>query len=134
MRFHIWAVIVPKEFGPRLALVNPTVPARVQTRNRADRRLQSLTLGAAVLGIAATGAFGYAAALTYSGKTNSVSAAGVQTFSGDQPLEQQPVNGVTGQSGQDDQGNLVNPFFGGQQVTPPTTTRHRQSHVSSGSS
>lgn len=134
MSFHICAVIVPKESGPRLALVNPTIPARVQTRNRADRRLQSMTLGAAVLGIAATGVFGYAAALTYTGKTNTVNAAaGVQSFGGDQQ-PQQPVDGVTGQSGQDDQGNILNPFFGIQQVTPPTTSGRRQSHVSSGGS
>ena len=133
MSFHIWAVIVRKEFGPRLAFVNPTIPARVQTRNRADRRLQSMTLGAAVLGIAAVGVFGYAAALTYTGKTNTVSAAGVQSFGGDQQ-PQQPISGVAGQARQDDQGNILNPFFGIQQVTPPTTSGHRQSHVSSGGS
>jgi hypothetical protein len=132
--FHIYAVIVPKEFGVRLALVNPTIPARVQARSRADRRLQSMTLGAAVIGIAATGAFGYAAALTYTGTTNAANAANPQSGFGDD----QPVNnggtGSSGQTGRSDQGTTVNPFFGGQQANPPTTTRHRSSHVSSGSS
>jgi hypothetical protein len=136
--FLIYAVIVPKESRQRMAFVNPTIPARVQTRNRADRRLQSMTLGAAVIGIAATGAFGYAAALTYTGTTNAANAANPQSgFGDDQPLQQPGNNGGTGSSGQtgrNDQGTTVNPFSGGQQVNPPTTTRHRTSHVSSGSS
>jgi hypothetical protein len=132
--FLICAVIVPKESGPRLGLVNPTIPARVQNRNRADQRLASMTLGAAVLGIVATGAFGYAAAITYAGTSTSANAANPQSGYGDnQPLQQ--VNGGTpGQTGAGDDQGLLNPFFGGQQVNPPTTSRHQKSHVSSGSS
>ncbi|HEY5629702.1 MAG TPA: hypothetical protein VIR16_09345 [Candidatus Limnocylindrales bacterium] len=114
--------------------MNPTIPARVQTRNRADRRLQSMTMTAAVVGIAATGVFGYAAALTYTGTTNAANAANPQTGIGNDQQPLQVNGGTSGQTGGDDQGTTVNPFFGGQQVTPPTTSRKRQSHVSSGSS
>ena len=113
--------------------MNPTVPARVHARNRADHRLQSMTLGAAALGIVATGVFGYAAALTYSGTSSTVNAADQPAGLGDQP--QATPRGNTGSSGQSGtQGGATNPFFGDSQpINPPTTTRHR-SHASSGGS
>ncbi len=135
VRILIWAVMLAKESKARLAVVNPTIPTRVQTRNRSDRRLQSMTLGAAVLGLAATGAFGYAAALTYTGTANAANATPPPTHFGsdqggdDQPLLQQPFTGA-GSAGQ---GANVSPLFGGQRVTPPTTSV-RRSHVTSGGS
>ncbi len=138
MSFLIYAVIVPKESDARLAPVNATIPARVQNRHRADQRLHSMTLGAAVLGIAGTAAFGYAAALTYTGTTSNANAATTPQYGygDDQPFQQeQNFGGESGESGErNQQGTTVNPFFGGQQVTPPTTSRKRQSHVSSGGS
>ena len=130
MRFLISAVIVPKEIGARLGLVNPNIPARVHARSRADNRLQSMTFGAAALGIAATGVFAYAAALTYSGKTTTANAAGPQ--SGFNDGQQAPSTNSGESNGSDSQG-IINQFFGGQQVTPPTTTRHRSHTVTGGS-
>jgi hypothetical protein len=131
--FLICTVRDPKESGPTLTLVNPTVPARVHARSRADRRLQSMTLGAAALGIAATGAFGYAAALTYAGTTATANAADQQAGFGDQgQVQPGDGNGSAGQSGTSG-GNVV-PFSGNQQpVNPPTTTRHRSHTVTGGS-
>jgi hypothetical protein len=114
--------------------VNPTIPARVHARSQADRRLQSMTLGAAALGIAATGVFGYAAALTYTGKTSTANAADQPGGFGDQ--QQTLSNGAGGTSGQSGAtgGGTVTPFSGNQQpVNPPTATKHR-SHASSGGS
>lgn len=48
--------------------MNQTTNARVRARNSANYRLQALTIGAAVLGVAGTGLFSYAAAMTYTGK------------------------------------------------------------------
>ena len=115
--------------------MNPTIPARIHARSRNDDRLQSMTLGAVALGIAATGAFGYAAALTYTGTANAANVTPPPTHFGsdqggdDQPLLQQPFTGA-GSAGQ---GANVSPLFGGQQVTPPTTSV-RRSHVTSGGS
>jgi hypothetical protein len=129
----MWTLSEPKESGATLRLVNPTIPARVQARSRADRRLQSMTIGAAALGIAATGVFGYAAALTYTGKTTTVNAADQQ---GDQQYAVPNDNGgSTGQSGTSSGGGTATPNRGTQQqpIIPPTSTRHR-GHVSSGGS
>jgi len=115
--------------------VKSTIPARVQARSRADRRLQSMTLGAAALGLAATGVFGYAAALTYTG-TSTVNAAGQQTGLGNQQYAvPNDTSGNTGQSGNSSGGVTVNPNAGAQQqpINPPTTTRHRQHAVTGGS-
>ena len=49
--------------------MNPTTRARVQARARANYRLGALTIGAAVLGVAGTGVFSYAAAMTFTRKT-----------------------------------------------------------------
>lgn len=118
--------------------MNSTVPARVQARSRADSRLQSMTLGAAALGIAATGVFGYAAALTYTGKTTTVNAdQQVNSFGGSG--SQNSGGGSTGASGQSQpqpqtqtqNQDGFNPFFGN--VNPPTSTRHHPQAVSGGS-
>lgn len=118
--------------------MNPTIPARVQARADADRRLQSMTLTAAVVGIAATGVFGYAAALTYSGQTNTANAAVRQNVVAPQQQPQQQFfgddgNGGSGESGEDNGGGFVNPFFA-QPVNPPTTTTRHSSHTTSGGS
>ncbi len=122
--------------------MNASIPARIHARSRADRRLQSMTLGAAALGIAATGVFGYAAALTYTGATSTVSAAerpasagaGGQGQSAPAAAQGQAASGgVSDQSGQGG-GILVNPFFGSQQaVTAPATTGGHSHAVSGGS-
>ena len=120
----------PKEIGPRLHLVNPTIPARVQARSRADSRLQSMTLGAAALGIVATGVFGYAAALTYTGQTSTANAADQQTgFGGGTYGNGATANGY----GQGTGGAVMPNGFNQVPVNPPTTTRHRQHVVSGGS-
>jgi hypothetical protein len=95
-----------------------------------------MTLGAAALGIAATGVFGYAAAITYNGKTSTVNAADQQTGQGDQPYAvPNDTSGSSGQSGNGSGGGTVTPRAGTQQqpVNPPTITKHRQ-HASSGGS
>jgi len=46
-----------------------TNDARVAARSRARRRLRRMTIGTAMLGIAATGGLGWAAALSYDGST-----------------------------------------------------------------
>ena len=40
---------------------------RAEARSRASRRLRTMTIGSAILGVAATGGLGWAAALTYNG-------------------------------------------------------------------
>jgi hypothetical protein len=95
-----------------------------------------MTLGAAALGIAATGVFGYAAALTYTGKTSTANAADGQSGVGDQQYAvPNGAGGGSSQSGGTVNPNAVNPNAGTQQqpVTPPTTTRHRQHAVTGGS-
>jgi len=90
-----------------------------------------MTLGAAALGIAATGVFGYAAALTYTGKTTTVNAADGQNGPGALPND---TSGSSNQAGTSSGGGTVTPNTTQQQpVTPPTTTRHRQHAVSGGS-
>ena len=46
-----------------------------EARSRAARRLRKLTIGTAALGVAATGGFGWLAAVTYSGSTTAATAA-----------------------------------------------------------
>lgn len=46
-----------------------------EARSRAARRLRKLTIGTAALGMAATGGFGWLAAVTYSGSTTAATAA-----------------------------------------------------------
>jgi len=97
-----------------------------------------MTLGAAALGIAATGVFGYAAAITYNGKTSTVNAADQQTGVGDQQYAvPNTTSGSSGQSGNTSGGGTVTPNAGTQQqqqhINPPTTTKHRQHAVTGGS-
>ncbi len=114
--------------------MNPTIPARVQARSHADRRLQSLTLGAVALGIAATGAFGYAAALTYTGKTTTANAANPQGGFGDRQYVPNGDNGASGTVNQNSAGGNVAPNVNNQQlVAPPIITQHRQHAVTGGS-
>ena len=90
-----------------------------------------MTLGAAALGIAATGAFGYAAALTYTGKTTTVNAADGQPGRGALPND---TSGSSNQSGSASGGVVTpNSKTPQQPVTPPATTKHRQHAVSGGS-
>ena len=96
-----------------------------------------MTLGAAMLGISATGVFGYAAALTYSG-TSTANAADQQSRSGVQsgtPPYVNSNNGTTsGGASSNSGGTTIVPGTGYQQpVTPPVTTRHSQHAVSGGS-
>lgn len=94
-----------------------------------------MTLGAAALGIVATGAFGYAAALTYSG-TATANAAD-QNGGFDTPAQATPNTrtGTTGGgSSRNSGGTSIAPNVQNQvPVTPPTTTRHRQHAVTGGS-
>jgi hypothetical protein len=86
--------------------MNPNTRARVQARTSANYRLQALTIGAAVLGVAGTGAFSYAAAMTYTGKPAAVT-------TGDQ-------------QGPDDQGGSTNPTTNnGQTATGNTAPNAR---------
>lgn len=50
---------------------------RAEARSRASRRLRTMTIGTAVLGVAATGALGWLAAATYDGSTSSSTSAAV---------------------------------------------------------
>ena len=136
MKFHISVVMDSEESGPRLLLVNPTIPTRVQARSRADSRLQSMTLGAAALGIAATGVFGFAAAFTYTGSTTTVNAADQQGGLDGQGVDPTSNTGTSGQTNQSGtQGGTVSPFSRSNQqpITPPTITRHRSHAVTGGS-
>jgi hypothetical protein len=129
--FLIWVVRDPKESESRLQGVNPTIPARVQARSRHDDRLQSMTIGAAALGIAATGFFGYAAALTYAGTSTANAATGQGVLTPQQVQDSYTYNGNVGQG---TQGGLVNPNYDNQQlVAPPTTSRHRSHAITGGS-
>lgn len=127
----------PKETASRLRQVKQSVPARVQARARADHKLQTLTIGAATIGFAATGAFAYAAALTYTGTTTTVNAADPQSR-GDQPQTLPGSGGGTsGQSGT--QGGETSPYsvnpysVNPAPISPPTSSRHRSHAVSGGS-
>ncbi len=46
-----------------------TTDTRAAARSRATRRLRTITIGTAMLSVAATGALGWAAAATYNGST-----------------------------------------------------------------
>ncbi len=113
--------------------MNPTIPARVQARSRNDGRLQSMTLGAVALGIAGTGFFGYAAALTYAGTTTNSAPATIQGGYTPQQLQNSySYNG--GGDSQGTQGGLVNPYYNQQQLVAPPATTGRHSHAISGGS
>lgn len=92
-----------------------------------------MTLGVAALGITATGVFGYAAALTYSGTATANAAdqpAGLGDQNATQPLRNSGAGGVAPNTG----GTTIAPNTQNQQpVTPPTTTRHRNHAVTGGS-
>ncbi len=116
--------------------MNPTIPARIHARSRNDDRLQSMTLGAVALGIAGTGFFGYAAALTYTGTTANSGAATTQGGLTPQQLQNSYSyngDGLAGDDGQSGQGGAVNPYYNQQIVIPPVSTS-RHSHASSGGS
>jgi hypothetical protein len=96
-----------------------------------------MTLGAAALGIAATGLFGYAAALTYTGTTSTVNAADQQVtgFSGggaigDAGSRSSSRSGSSSQTQTQAQGGIVNPFNG---VLPPQSGTGRH-HAATGGS
>jgi hypothetical protein len=111
--------------------VNSTIPARVRARSRNDDRLQSMTLGAAAIGIVATGFFGYAAALTYAGTTTSN--ASTTTQGG---LTPQQLSNSYSYNGSDDgqQGGATNPYYNQQQIIIPPVSTGRHAHASSGGS
>lgn len=87
-----------------------------------------MTLGAAALGIAATGIFAYAAAMTYTGKTSTVNADQQVTRSSNGGGNVDPNAGAQQQIQQQ---NGLNPFYG---ATPPQTTSRHHSFVTSGGS
>ena len=62
--------------------MNAQTGGRVRARSRADRRLRAMTIGTAMLGVAATGALGWAAAITFDGKTSTALAAGPDSGDG----------------------------------------------------
>ncbi len=113
--------------------MNSTIPARVRARSRNDDRLQSMTLGAAAIGIVATGFFGYAAALTYAGTTTSNAGATTQGGLTPQQLSNSySYNGSDG--GQGTQGGATNPYYNQQQIIIPPVSTGRHAHASSGGS
>jgi hypothetical protein len=125
--------------------MNANAGGRIRARSRADRRLRALTIGTAVLGAAATGAFGYAAAITYTG-TTSAALANDQQAVDDPGAIGDPNAGVTAPNGAVTTPNggvsnpnpgVTNPSNGSNgQVTTPTVrrTRNRSGHVSTGGS
>lgn len=62
-----------------------TTAQRAEARSRASHRLRNMTIGTAILGIAATGSLGWAAAITYDGASTraDLTAAVVTTTVGD---------------------------------------------------
>ena len=62
-----------------------TTEQRAEARSRANRRLRNMTIGTAILAVAATGSLGWAAAITYNGASTQadLTAAVVTTTVGD---------------------------------------------------
>jgi hypothetical protein len=58
------SVTKPKGAGPHDPPMKTNERARVEARSRAGRRLRNLTIGTAILGVAATGTLGWVAAGT----------------------------------------------------------------------
>ena len=125
--------------------MNANSGARIRARSRAESRLRAMTIGTAVLGVAATGAFGWAAAITYDGKTSTALAADPGTggdsnaagnpgagFSDPNAGVTNPNPGVTNPNG-----GVTNPNpVSGNQGTVPTVrhSKNRSGHASSGGS
>ena len=59
-----------------------TTDPRVEARARANRRLRRMTIGTTALGIAATGALGWTAAVSYDGGSTSSSDVALVTTTG----------------------------------------------------
>ncbi len=121
-----------------MTYMNPTTNARVRARNSANYRLQALTIGAAVLGIAGTGVFSYAAAMTYTGKP---AAAVDRGTTNDQGTVVDPNSGqtATGQSNGGSNGqtnpNVQAPSTTNQGTTQAPRVRHsKHAAVSTGGS
>ena len=110
--------------------MNQTTRARVQARSSANSRLQAMTIGAAILGIAGTGIFSYAAAMTYTGKTATVAA-------DDQGGAVDPNNGqaFAPDATTDPRANAQAPSVNNQAPAPtPQVRRSRHARVSTGGS
>jgi hypothetical protein len=122
-------------------------PLRIRARSRADRRLQAMTIGTAMLGVVATGAFGYAAAVSYTGKTTTALADDQQAAGDPNAGVGDPNAGVPNANGAapvDPNPGVANPNTGVANPTPGTTTQqapaptvrrtHKTGHVSTGGS
>ena len=124
-------------------------PSRVRARSRADRRLQAMTIGTAMLGVVATGAFGYAAAVSYTGKATTAladdqQAAGDPNAGVGDPNAGVPNANTNGVAPVDPNPGVANPNTGVTNPTPGTTApqaqaptvrrSHKSGHVSSGGS
>jgi len=122
--------------------MNNQTGGRIRARSRADSRLRAMTIGTAVLGIAATGALGWAAAITYDGKTTTALAADPGTGDGSNAADPNsvfpdPNAGVTNPNP-----GVTNPNPGvtnpnpvsGSQGNVPTVRHSRHAHASTGSS
>jgi anti-sigma factor RsiW len=96
------AVTKPKGDGPHHRGMKTNDRMRAEARSRASRRLRTMTIGTAILGIAATGALGWAAAGTpVGGITAPASTATVTTNTsnggtGGSTANAPVVTGVTG--------------------------------------
>jgi hypothetical protein len=109
--------------------MNPaTRPTSGRTRDRAVDRIRELTVGTAIVGFAATGAFGVLAAVTYAGTTTTGNDAGA--VSNDLPIN---LGGSSDTSGATSNGGTATPApF--QVVQAPTRTTTHPAHVTSGGS
>lgn len=118
--------------------MNANTGTRIRARSRAESRLRAMTIGTAVLGVAATGALGWAAAITYDGKTSAALAADPGT-GGDSNAAGDPNSGVTvpnsGVTNQNPAATTPNPVSGSQGTTPTVRrTKNHSGHASSGGS
>ena len=91
---------------------------RTEARSRANRRLRRMTIGTAILGVAATGGLGWASALTYNGAlTQSALTAAVTTATVDNAT--QATSGTSSSTST---------------VAPTVASTTGQAHVSTGGS
>jgi cytoskeletal protein RodZ len=114
--------------------MNNHLRVHVGRRRRAIDRLQSLTTGAVVVGVAGTVGFGVLAAATFTGKSTAQAATTDET----QPPTSQPQTG-SGTSRNQGTGNAAAPTPGALGATPtptptPRPTRTPRPHAATGGS
>jgi hypothetical protein len=122
-----------KEWPAHPAPMNPaTRPLNSRSRDRAVDRIRALTMGTAIVGFAASGAFGALAAVTYAGTStpNGTGSSNAGTTSND-------VSGSTGDDGAgsgttSNTGQVAYPPF--QPVQAPTHQSSHHGHATSGGS